>query len=192
MVKIILDLYKLFKIEIDGAEENVIIKMKVKESQSLIRGDDMARLSDLIENFIKQMLETSEQSVLEIQRNELANIFNCAPSQINYVLTTRFTVNRGYYIESRRGGGGCIKITRMEPNEDDYIKSVIWNNIGNQVSQQEGEEYVSVFKSRGIITDREAMLIRCAISDKVLLLPEDVRRSIRAQILKTMLINILD
>jgi transcriptional regulator of stress and heat shock response len=152
----------------------------------------MARLSDLIESFIKQMLETSEQSVLEIQRNELANVFNCAPSQINYVLTTRFTLNRGYHIESKRGGGGCIKITRIETNRNDYIRSVIWNNIGSEISQQEGEEYIDIFKSRGIVTEREAILMKCGISDKVLLLPDDIRKSIRAKILKTMLINIVD
>jgi transcriptional regulator of stress and heat shock response len=152
----------------------------------------MARLSDLIEDFIKQMLETSEQNILEIQRNELANIFGCAPSQINYVLTTRFTVNRGYYIESKRGGGGCIKITRMDIDKNDYIKEMIWNNIGSDISQSEGEEYIEIFKSRGYITERESRLMRCAINDRVLLLPEDLRDKVRAHILKTMLITIID
>lgn len=152
----------------------------------------MARLSDIIEDFIKQMLETSEQNILEIQRNELANTFGCAPSQINYVLTTRFTVNRGYYIESKRGGGGCIKITKIDIDKNDYIKNMIWNNIGNHISQAEGEEYIDIFKSRGYITERESTLMRCAINDKVLLLPEELRDKLRAHILKTMLITIID
>lgn len=72
----------------------------------------MARLSDIIEEFIKDMLDDAQDNELQIQRNELANKFSCAPSQINYVLTTRFTANKGYYIESRRGGGGCIVIKK--------------------------------------------------------------------------------
>ncbi|WDC85503.1 CtsR family transcriptional regulator [Caloramator sp. mosi_1] len=109
----------------------------------------MARLSDIIEDFIKQMLETSEQNVLEIQRNELANIFNCAPSQINYVLTTRFTIDKGYYIESRRGGGGCIRITRVELDKNQYIKRVIKENIMDSLTQSDAEAYIEFFKDRG-------------------------------------------
>ena len=73
----------------------------------------MARLSDVIEEFIKSLLKESEGQ-LELQRNELADFFECAPSQINYVLATRFTLNHGYYIESRRGGGGYIRIVRLD------------------------------------------------------------------------------
>ena len=71
----------------------------------------MARMSDIIEDFIKQLINETDGSI-EIQRNELANYFKCVPSQINYVIDTRFTTERGYYVESRRGGGGYIKIQR--------------------------------------------------------------------------------
>lgn len=152
----------------------------------------MARLSDIIESFIKGMLEDAEESVLEIQRNELANEFKCAPSQINYVLTTRFTVDRGYYIESKRGGGGCIRIRKVDINKNDYIKNVIWNNIGNEVTQQEAEDYIEVFRERGIITDREAVIMRAAVNDKTLPLTADFRDTLRAHILKTLLITIID
>ena len=73
----------------------------------------MARLSDIIENFIKEMLSESSNDQVQIQRNELADQFRCAPSQINYVLTTRFTGEKGYVIESRRGGGGHIIIKQV-------------------------------------------------------------------------------
>ena len=152
----------------------------------------MARLSDIIESFIKEMLEGSKENVLEIQRNELANIFNCAPSQINYVLTTRFTIDKGYYIESRRGGGGFIKITRIDIDKNDYIKDVIWDNIGNSITLQEGERYIELFKEMGFISDREAKIMKAAINDKTLVLPVNLRDIIRAQILKTMLITVLD
>ena len=80
----------------------------------------MARLSDMIEEFIKALLEESNGQ-LELQRNELADYFECAPSQINYVLATRFSLDRGYYIESRRGGGGYIRIIRLDMDNNDYI-----------------------------------------------------------------------
>lgn len=152
----------------------------------------MARLSDIIENFIKEMLERAENNYLEIQRNELANLFNCAPSQINYVLTTRFTVNRGYYIESKRGGGGCIKITKINIDKNNYIKEVIWNNIGDEITQQEGEGYINLFEERGFITSRESKLMKAVINDKTLNLPIDIRDIVRAQILKTMLITVIE
>ena len=74
----------------------------------------MARLSDVIEDFIKQMFNENDENVIFIQRNELADQFRCAPSQINYVLTTRFTYEKGYLIESKRGGGGHIAIKQLE------------------------------------------------------------------------------
>lgn len=152
----------------------------------------MARLSDVIENFIKDMLKEANENVLEIQRNELANIFNCAPSQINYVINTRFTLDRGYYIESRRGGGGFIKITRINIDKNDYIKDAIWNNIGSEITQQDGEGYIKLFLERGFITEREAKLMLSVINDKTLALPSNIGDRLRAQILKTMLITILD
>lgn len=152
----------------------------------------MARLSDVIESFLKDMLEQANENVLEIQRNELATIFNCAPSQINYVINTRFTLDRGYYIESRRGGGGFIKITRVDFDKNDYIKNAIWNNIGSEITQQEGEGYIKLFLERGYITDREAKLMLSVINDKTLSLALDAGDRLRAQILKTMLITILD
>ncbi|SKA96123.1 transcriptional regulator CtsR [Caloramator quimbayensis] len=152
----------------------------------------MARLSDIIENFIKEMLESNDKNYLEIQRNELANLFNCAPSQINYVLTTRFTVNRGYYIESKRGGGGCIKITRINIDKNDYIREAIWNNIGDEVTQQDAEGYIDIFEERGFITEREAKLMKTVVNDKTLNLPSEIKDLIRSQILKSMLITMIE
>jgi transcriptional regulator CtsR len=152
----------------------------------------MARLSDIIEGFIKDMLEGTDENVLEIQRNELANSFHCAPSQINYVLTTRFSTERGYYIESRRGGGGCIIIKKINIDNNDYIREVIWNNIGSEINQQLAEDYISLFLEREYITERESLLMRGAINDKTLLLPQSIRDKVRAQILKTMLIAVID
>lgn len=152
----------------------------------------MARLSDIIESFLKDMLNDADENVLEIQRNELANTFNCAPSQINYVLTTRFTTDRGYYIESRRGGGGCIIIRKINIDKNDYIREVIWNNIGSEINQQSAEDYIAFFLERGYITERESQLMKGAVNDKTLLLPQNIKDKVRAQILKTMLITVID
>lgn len=79
------------------------------------------RLSDTIESFIKQMLGASEENGVELKRNELAEYFGCAPSQINYVLATRFTPDHGYVVESHRGGGGCIRIVHVERDQGDFL-----------------------------------------------------------------------
>lgn len=152
----------------------------------------MARLSDIIEGFIKEMLENSQQNVLEIQRNELANLFNCAPSQINYVLTTRFTVDKGYYIESRRGGGGFIKITRVDIDKNEYIKEAIKNNIKDNLTQKEAEEYIELFMERGFLSEREATLIRAAVNDRTIPLDGETKNKIRAYLIKNMLLTIIE
>ena len=85
----------------------------------------MANLADLIEQFIKESFKEIQGGIVEIQRNEMANQFSCAPSQINYVLTTRFTVEKGYFVESRRGGGGYIRIKKLKISEDDFLKDMI-------------------------------------------------------------------
>lgn len=152
----------------------------------------MARLSDIIEEFIKNMLETSEQNVLEIQRNELANIFNCAPSQINYVLTTRFTIDKGYYIESRRGGGGCIRITRVELDKNQYIKRAIKENIMDSLTQNEANAIIELFKDRGFLSERKSTIIKAAISDRSIPLDGETKNKVRAHILKNILITMIE
>src|SRR5699024_12667377 len=92
----------------------------------------MAALSNNIEKFLLELLEETNDGVVEIGRNELANQFNCAPSQINYVLTTRFTPYKGYYIESKRGGSGYIKIMKLSFKEDEPIDMLINETIRSE------------------------------------------------------------
>ena len=94
----------------------------------------MPRLSDIIEEFIKQMLQENDDRELQIRRNQLANQFSCAPSQINYVLTTRFTKDKGYYIESKRGGGGCIILRRIEFSDNNDLSEILRDKIGNTIT----------------------------------------------------------
>ena len=166
------------------------IKGQRKSKTNLLKvGDLTVRLSDIIEEFIKDMLSTSE-GVVEFQRNEIANKFNCVPSQINYVIDTRFTVERGYYVESRRGGGGCIVIKSVRIDKDDYLMHII-NNIGNAFSQQLAHVFINNFVDYGIINIREAKLMRAATNDKVLPFSPVGKDYQRANILKNMLITLL-
>lgn len=150
----------------------------------------MARLSDIIEAFLKSLINEEEGSV-EIQRNELANRFNCVPSQINYVISTRFTTDKGYYVESRRGGGGYISIKRLNTQSaGDYLMHII-ASMGNKISQHTCEVFINNFVDYNIIETREAMLMKAATSDKVLTeVPVEKRDDVRATILKNMLMSL--
>lgn len=150
----------------------------------------MARLSDIIETFLKAMINEEEGSV-EIQRNELASKFNCVPSQINYVISTRFTNEKGYYVESRRGGGGYISIKRLNTDcAGDYLMHII-SSLGDRISQHTCEIFINNFVDYNVIENREAMLMKASTSDKVLIeVPFDKRDDIRATILKNMLMSL--
>lgn len=147
------------------------------------------RMSDVIEEFIKDLFEDEESNFIEIQRNELAQHFNCVPSQINYVISTRFKPSQGYYVESRRGGGGNIKIKKISNTKSDYIMHII-NNIGKTISANEIDILISDFLTYNIITPSEAKLLKVATSDNVLKLDQDIKDEVRARIFKNMLLNI--
>ena len=146
------------------------------------------RISDVIADFIKDMLEDDDYAV--IQRNDLAEHFNCVPSQINYVIATRFTPMQGYYVESSRGGGGCIKIKKVNITHSDYLMHII-NSIGNSITAKEVDIFLKNFLDYDIITEKEANLIKGATSDNVLTLPKETKDEIRAKIFKNMLINLV-
>lgn len=151
----------------------------------------MAKLCDIIEEFLKEAIHQSSGSV-EIQRNELAIKFRCVPSQINYVIATRFTHEKGYYVESRRGGGGHIRIQQVEMGSDaNYFMHII-TSMGNQISQQQSEIFIQNFLDYDVISTREAMLIRSAISDKVFIAVDIQKRDfVRAHLLKNMITALL-
>ena len=145
------------------------------------------RMSDMIEEFIKELFD--EEDSIEIQRNELAEQFKCVPSQINYVIATRFKPSQGYYVESRRGGGGHITIKKVNNTKSDYIMHII-NNIGNEITSNEVDILISDFLTYDIIEAKEAKLIKVATSDNVLRLDKDTKDRVRARIFKNMLLNL--
>ena len=147
------------------------------------------RMSDVIEDFIKDLFDEDESDLIEIQRNELAQHFNCVPSQINYVISTRFKPSQGYYVESKRGGGGHITIRKVNNTKEDYIMHII-NNIGNDLTSNEVDILISDFLTYNIITKKEAKLLKVATSDNVLRLNQQIKDEVRARIFKNMLLNI--
>lgn len=144
-------------------------------------------ISDIIENYIKEML--NEENEISIKRNDLANYFNCVPSQINYVISTRFTNERGFIVESKRGGGGGITIRKVLLTKNDYISTLI-NLIGNYLKQNDAYSYIKTLFEYNIITEREANIIFAAVSDNTLSIEPQYRDFLRAKILKNILINI--
>ena len=148
------------------------------------------RISDVIEEFIKDMLKDTENGFIEIQRNELAEHFNCVPSQINYVIATRFNPSQGYYVESKRGGGGHIKISKVKITKGNYLMHII-NNIGETLTANEADIFISNLLSYQMIQEVEAKLLKVATSDKVLTVPQNIKDTLRANIFKNMLLNLV-
>jgi len=148
--------------------------------------------SDLIARFILDSIEDSERGFAELQRGALAEMFSCVPSQINYVLSTRFSPEHGYIVESRRGGGGYIRISRVQSSPADRVMSAV-KNTGERLDMATAAAYVSNFYKSGIIDRRCARLILTAISDKALrsIAAED-RDRVRSSIFKHMLVCLLN
>lgn len=143
-------------------------------------------LSDKIESFIIELLKDEDANWLEIGRNELAGIFNCVPSQINYVISTRFSPEKGYYVESRRGGGGYIRIKKIEKDLLGDINLII-NNIGSSITNEKAEDIIDYLYKTDRLTEQTKEIAKAAISPESLsdLENEDsVRARILANILK--------
>lgn len=146
-------------------------------------------LSNAIARMISDMLE--EKSEIEIQRNILAQDLGCVPSQINYVLSSRFTPERGYIVESRRGGGGFIKITRIAYDKDTLLMKVV-NSVGEAIDENTAEAHIMNLLYHELISKEQAKLMVAAVSDSVYKsLPAGIRELIRANVFKQMLLSII-
>ena len=149
------------------------------------------RLSDSIESFIKDMLDDGSAEV-ELKRNELAEYFRCAPSQINYVLATRFSPDHGYLTESRRGGGGYIRIVRVVQSGSQRLMYLVNERIGDSLEEDECLRLISQLKEQRIVTADEASLMASAISTRALGIPvpDVLKGALRARMMKSMLMTI--
>lgn len=144
-------------------------------------------ISDIIEAYLKDILAKSEQ--VEIRRSEIANLFNCVPSQINYVINTRFTEQRGYIVESKRGGGGYIRIVKVQfVDHHDFLKRLI-ANVGIKITQNDAFAIIQKLYEEKLITEKEGNLILAAVSNQALafesrLVEDQVRANILVAILE--------
>ena len=139
-------------------------------------------MSDLIESYLKNVLLSNE--IVEIRRSEIADQFNCVPSQINYVINTRFTIQQGYVVESKRGGGGYIRIGKVEFSDRHQMICELFDRIGEQVSQQFFTDIVQLLFDERIMSEREGNLLLAISTDCVLGIDAPL---IRARMLKKIL-----
>ena len=146
----------------------------------------MAVLSDNIESFLISLLQEEEQPVILVQRNELANYFRCAPSQINYVLSTRFTLERGYTVESRRGGGGYIRIVKMDLDKNSYLRYLLEEGIGETLSQEEAQNALVRLYESQCITREQYTLCIALTTDKAIGIPAPIKDRVRANLMRQM------
>lgn len=167
-------------------------KVKVKSNRYPRKEVNVLRnISDLIEHYLKEILQGSSEGAVEIQRSDLAEKFACVPSQINYVISTRFTLEKGYYVESKRGGGGYIRIQQVDLPSLEAVQRHIHQTVGDQIDQTAAEGLVYQLEEAGFLTEREARLIRTAVSRDALALKLPVRDEIRAKVLRAVLIALL-
>ncbi len=147
----------------------------------------MANISDLIENFIIRTL--GEEDFLDLSRNDLAEFFGVAPSQINYVLATRFNFERGYSTTSKRGGGGYIRLTRL--GADREFISKLFSLIGEELDYQTAKSMLIVLTKNEIISESEYEHLEGMMSSKTLSCPMKIENHIRAKMMKSLIEGIL-
>lgn len=149
----------------------------------------MSKISDIIEEFILEQLDDMEY--INLSRNELANFFNCAPSQINYVLSTRFTEPKGYLVESHRGGGGYIRLARVNIDRDGYVRALLSTTLDGDIDYSTAITVIDNLIELGYMTNDGGQILKYALSSKSLAMPIKIENRQRANILKNVLINIL-
>lgn len=142
-------------------------------------------ISDLIERYLKEILAENDQ--IEIRRSEIAGLFNVVPSQINYVINTRFTIQNGYIVESKRGGGGYIRIEKANLLGDGDVLDALINGIGNRLTQRDGQTIVKTLYENGLIDRREANIILAVVDKNAYDVDNDLTEVMRANVLISIL-----
>ncbi|NMB11875.1 MAG: CtsR family transcriptional regulator [Firmicutes bacterium] len=151
----------------------------------------ISSLADHIERYIKALLDQADQGGLEIRRIELAELFECVPSQINYVLKTRFSNDRGYIVESRRGGGGYIRIFRLEPQHQQGICPWIYETVGETIEMNEAEALMARLLDYDYLSRKEVVVIRSLLEEETQGISMAYAGRVRAILLRSMLMLLL-
>lgn len=151
----------------------------------------MRNISDIIEGYLKAIIEEEQNGAIEIKRNEVAEKFQCVPSQINYVINTRFTAERGYSVESKRGGGGYIRIFRVRANTKKDLIEHILAGLREGASHTMALDVVYRLLEEEVISERESKLILAAVDRRTICIPLPERDELRARILQAMLLTLI-
>ncbi len=151
----------------------------------------MPNLADIIEEYIRDMIEQSYNDMVEIQRGELAKAFQCVPSQITYVLDKRFSIDRGYLVKSRRGGGGYIRISKLPAQEDAELLKAVISEVDEGVSQTRALDLINRLEDEGALTSREAAMAKSAVLRETIPLQISARDVLRGRIIRAMLSALL-
>nr|WP_163102723.1 CtsR family transcriptional regulator [Peribacillus alkalitolerans] len=147
----------------------------------------MKNISDIIEGYLKQVLDMSGKEIVEIKRSEIADKFQCVPSQINYVINTRFTTERGYAVESKRGGGGYIRIMKVKVYDHAHLIDQLMTLTSTRIAQSSAEDIINRLVAENIISRREAKMMVSVMDRSVLYIDLPIRDELRARMLKAML-----
>lgn len=150
----------------------------------------MKNISDIIEAYLKTVLNQSESEIVVIKRSEVADKFQCVPSQINYVINTRFTTEKGYVVESKRGGGGYIRIAKVKLYDHAQVIDQLLNLIENKLSQQMAENMILRLVEEKIINTREAKIMLSVIDRSVICTDLPLRDELRARLMVAMLTSL--
>lgn len=145
-------------------------------------------MTDIIEAYLKKVLQQQEQ--VEIRRSEIAQLFDCVPSQINYVINTRFTIQKGYLVESKRGGGGYIRIIKVQVLDDLDMLNTMIEIIGDSITEKDARSVVQKLYEDDIITKREAKLMLVAMDKSLYTGERAIDNRLRSNLLRTMLVNL--
>ncbi|MBL3649883.1 transcriptional regulator CtsR [Bacillus vallismortis] len=147
-------------------------------------------ISDIIEQYLKRVLDQNGKEILEIKRSEIADKFQCVPSQINYVINTRFTSERGYIVESKRGGGGYIRIIKIKMNSEVVLINNIISQINTHLSQAASDDIIIRLLEDKVISEREAKMMVSVMDRSVLYIDLPERDELRARMMKAMLTSL--
>lgn len=159
-------------------------------TDSTIGGGQMKNISDIIEAYLKTVLNQSESEIVVIKRSEVADKFQCVPSQINYVINTRFTTEKGYVVESKRGGGGYIRIAKVKLYDHAQVIDQLLNLIENKLSQQMAENMILRLVEEKITNTREAKIMLSVIDRSVICTDLPLRDELRARLMVAMLTSL--
>lgn len=142
----------------------------------------MRNLAEIIEAYFLRLLSASPHRYIDFCRKEVAEKFNCVPSQINYVLETRFTLEKGFFVESRRGGGGYLRISKVDIARNKPLLDAISLELGDKISQKSAEDFIDRLVLEMVISRREGCLLKVAVGERYF--PEKNREALRADFLK--------